>query len=57
MVLLAINTGMRRGELFNLTWNDINFSVRILTVSGTVAKSGKTRDIPLNKEAWNILHK
>jgi integrase len=57
MVLLAINTGMRRGELFDLLWDDVNFSARILTVSGSVAKSGKTRHIPLNKEAWNILQK
>lgn len=57
MVLLAMNTGMRRGELFDLTWRDINFGARILTVNGTVAKSGKTRHIPLNKEAYDILEK
>lgn len=55
MVLLAMNTGMRRGELFDLTWNDVSFSARVLTVSGAVAKSGSTRHIPLNKEALDIL--
>jgi integrase len=57
MVLLAMNTGMRRGELFDLLWCDVNFDARILTVNGSVAKSGKTRHIPLNKEAWETLHK
>jgi hypothetical protein len=40
MVLLSINTGLRRGEVFNLKWVDINFQRMILTVVGATAKSG-----------------
>jgi len=55
MVLLSINTGMRQGEVFNLTWPDVDLGRAVLTVKGATAKSGKTRHIPLNTEAREAL--
>ncbi|WP_457097481.1 phage integrase [Lysobacter sp. P5_B9] len=55
MTLLALNTGMRRGELTQLTWDDINLPAKILTVRAGYAKSGKARHIPLNLEAMAVL--
>ena len=55
MILLAKNTGMRRGELFQLRWDSVNLKGKQLTVKGARAKSGQTRHIPLNAEAVTVL--
>ncbi|MBN9226675.1 MULTISPECIES: site-specific integrase [Legionella] len=56
MVLISINTGLRRGELFNLTWEMINLSERSLILGGEITKNSSSRYIPLNDEAYNLLN-
>lgn len=55
MVLLSLNTGMRRGELFDLKWSAVNFSTNTITAAGDTTKTSDTRHIPMNKETVSVL--
>lgn len=55
---LAIETAMRQGELFALTWADIDLSGRHLTVregKDTTGKNDKSRIVPLSVRAVELL--
>lgn len=55
MVLVSLNTGMRRGELFDLKWSAVNFSTNTITATGDTTKTNDTRHIPMNKETVSVL--
>lgn len=55
LVLVVLNTGIRRGEAFSLKWENVNFERKSLVVMGSNAKSGHTRHVPLNTESVTIL--
>jgi integrase len=53
LVVTALHTGMRRSEIFNLTWRDVDLEAGALTVSHT--KSGKIRYLPINADVRETL--
>lgn len=55
MVLVSLNSGMRRGELFDLKWSSVNFITKTITVAGDTTKTSETRHIPMNKEVVTVL--
>jgi len=56
IVLVALNTGMRRGEIFQLTWDNVSFKNNIITVAADTAKSSRKRYINMNKEIQRVLN-
>ena len=52
-VEVALHTGMRRGEQFNLHWRDVNFHSRTITIPRS--KSGEMRFVRMNDRVVEIL--
>jgi integrase len=55
LVMLSLKTGMRRGELFDVEWQNINFVQKVITATAETTKSKRTRHIPLSPTALNVL--
>lgn len=47
VVTVAVNTGMRRGEVLGLAWERVDFARGVLRLEQT--KSGRRREIPMNQ--------
>jgi len=53
MMLMALYTGMRRGEMFRLCWDDVDFDRGFIKIINP--KSGISQKIPLNEACRNLL--
>jgi integrase len=53
-IIVAIDTGLRRDELFGLTWKQVDH-LRGLIDTGTKTKSGRARKVPLPSRTAQIL--
>jgi len=53
MIILALNTGMRKGEILNLKWSDVDFAGDYIYVKET--KSNVMRKIPMNSVVRTVL--
>ena len=53
IVIIALNTGIRRGEILGLKWADIDFNRRIIYLLDT--KNGDRREVPVNKTVMQAL--
>ena len=50
MIIVALDTGMRRGEMLALRFGDIDWKQRLIGLRGETTKSGRTRVVPISTE-------
>lgn len=55
LVIFALATGMRQGEILSLKWRNVNLDARMCWINAEDAKSGFGRAVPLNDEALLLL--
>ena len=55
IVIAALDTGMRRGELLNQLWEDLDSSRRLLYVTRSKTPEGECREIPLTGRLFALL--
>jgi integrase len=53
IVIVALNTGMRKEEILSLRWKDLDFRSRIISILDT--KNGERREIPMNDIVYKTL--
>ncbi|MFC1529292.1 tyrosine-type recombinase/integrase [Gemmatimonadota bacterium] len=55
LVVLAANTGIRRGELMTLRWEDVDFDNAQLVIRAVNSKTAESRVVPLNLDVIDSL--
>jgi integrase len=53
VILFALHTGMRRSEILNIMWKDVDFNRRLLRVEKT--KNNEKRSIPMSNTVYELL--
>lgn len=48
ILICALDTAMRRGEIFKLRWKDVDLTRGEITVRATTTKTGKERAVPIS---------
>lgn len=56
MTLMALDSGMRRGEVTGERWEDIDFSQKVLYVTRSKTPEGESREIPLTGRLYEYLN-
>lgn len=55
IIIAALDTGMRRGEILKQRWEHIDFSRRLLFVSSSKTPEGESRELPLSNRLLGVL--
>lgn len=55
IIITALDTGMRRGELTHQCWGHVDFNRNVLSVTQSKTAGGESREIPLTKRVSALL--
>jgi integrase len=58
IIIFAVLTGMRRGEIINLRWQDVDLQRRLIHIQSNPTfrtKQGRQRVVPMNNVVFNLL--
>jgi integrase len=55
IIIMALDTGMRRGEMFSLKWSDIDFKNGIITIQAFNTKTMRERQVAMTDRLIEIL--
>lgn len=55
IIVTALYTGMRKGEIITLKWDNVDLESGLITIDQTNSKSKKTRRIPINSIVRKLL--
>ncbi|WP_069130352.1 tyrosine-type recombinase/integrase [Rhodohalobacter halophilus] len=55
IVRLAYYTGMRIGEMSDITWRMVNLEDKYIQLSAEITKANCSRAVPLNDKAFNVI--
>ena len=55
IITCALHTGMRKGEIISLTWENVDLENNLITVTMENSKSKKSRRIPINSTLRKLL--
>jgi integrase len=57
MILIALNTVMKKSEILNLEWDQVNLEEGFIRIEAQRSKNRKIRVIPLNNSIKEVFYK
>lgn len=57
IILVALDTGMRKGEILKLRWTDFDFASNVIHVEATHTKAETRREVPLTERVKSELRR
>jgi integrase len=55
LIILAVDSGLRRGEILKLRWKDFDFDRSVINIIGTHTKTERPRQVPFSQRAKDEL--